>query len=223
MLYASLLAALPASVNAIATFSVGYDHVDVAAAHARSISVVNTPDVLSVATAECAMLLILAAARRAGEGERVIRAGNWDGWAPTQLMGTQVSGRRLGIFGFGRIGRELAKMARGFGMQIHYHDSPRMPPALQGAALFHAPARPFPPVVPSGTRAQIGAKPPVRMVSWKTKGVPLAPPWISPGGLVQKMPRLGEDHRHVVLVAEFDDLCVAVRAARLDDHRYPLG
>lgn len=134
---AALIAALPTSVKAIATFSVGYDHVDVAAAHARGIAVVNTPDVLSVATAECAMLLILAAARRAGEGERTIRAGAWHGWAPTQLMGTLVSGRRLGIFGFGRIGRELARMARGFGMQVHYHDVARLPPELEGDAVFH--------------------------------------------------------------------------------------
>ncbi len=85
-------------VRVVATFSVGYDHIDVAAARARGIKVVHTPDVLSVATAECAMLLILAAARRAGEGERLVRAGKWEGWAPTQLMGTLVSGRRLGIW-----------------------------------------------------------------------------------------------------------------------------
>ena len=143
---AALIAALPASVKVIATFSVGYDHVDVAAARARGIAVVNTPDVLSVATAECAMLLILAAARRAGEGERMIRAGKWFGWAPTQLMGTLVSGRRLGIFGMGRIGRELAKMARGFGMQIHYHDVARLPPELEGDAVFHASDATFLPV-----------------------------------------------------------------------------
>src|SRR5208283_5785222 len=87
---------------------------------ARGIQVCNTPDVLSVATAECAMLLILAAARRFGEGERLVRSGTWQGWAPTQLLGTQISGRRLGIFGMGRIGREIARMARGFGMEIHY-------------------------------------------------------------------------------------------------------
>ena len=143
---AALIGALPESVKVIATFSVGYDHVDVAAAKARGIAVCNTPDVLSVATAECAMLLILAAARRAGEGERMIRAGNWLGWAPTQLMGTQVSGRRLGIFGFGRIGRELAKMASGFGMAIHYHDVARLPPELEGDAVFHPTEETFLPV-----------------------------------------------------------------------------
>jgi lactate dehydrogenase-like 2-hydroxyacid dehydrogenase len=134
---AKLIAALPDTVKVIGTFSVGYDHVDVAAARARGIAVVNTPDVLSVATAECAMLLILAAARRAGEGERLVRSGNWLGWAPTQLMGTLVSGRRLGIFGLGRIGRELVRMARGFNMEIHYHDVARMPPELEAGAIFH--------------------------------------------------------------------------------------
>ena len=134
---AATIAALPASVRVIGTFSVGYDHIDIPAAHARGITVCNTPDVLSVATAECAMLLIFAAARRAGEGERLVRSGQWTGWAPTQLMGTQVSGRRLGIFGMGRIGRELARMARAFGMEVHYHDIARLPPALEQGAIWH--------------------------------------------------------------------------------------
>ncbi len=135
---ADIIRALPERVRVIGTFSVGYDHVDVAAARLRGIAVCNTPDVLSVATAECAMLLILAAARRAGEGERMIRAGAWTGWAPTQLMGTLVSGRRLGIFGMGRIGRELARMARAFDMQVHYHDIARLPPELEHGATWHA-------------------------------------------------------------------------------------
>ena len=134
---ADVIAALPDTVRVIGTFSVGYDHVDVPAAHARGIAVVNTPDVLSVATAECAMLLILAAARRAGEGERLVRSGTWDGWAPTQLMGTLVSGRRLGVFGMGRIGRELVPMAQGFGMTVHYRDQQRLPPELERGAMFH--------------------------------------------------------------------------------------
>jgi lactate dehydrogenase-like 2-hydroxyacid dehydrogenase len=134
---AKAIAALSDSIKVIGTFSVGYDHIDIAAAKARGIKVCNTPDVLSVATAECAMLLILAAARRAGEGERLVRSGNWDGWAPTQLLGTQVSGRRLGIFGMGRIGREIARMARGFGMDIHYRDMTRLPPDLEQDAIFH--------------------------------------------------------------------------------------
>jgi glyoxylate reductase len=134
---ADVIAQLPDSVKVVGTFSVGYDHVDLAALRARGIPLVNTPDVLSVATAECAMLLVMAAARRAGEGERMIRAGKWNGWAPTQLRGTLVSGRRLGIFGMGRIGRELAKMARGFGMAVHYRDQQRLPPELELGATFH--------------------------------------------------------------------------------------
>lgn len=136
-LNAAAIAALPDSVKVIGTFSVGYDHIDVKAAHARGIKVCNTPDVLSVATAECAVLLMLAAARRAGEGERLVRSGAWAGWAPTQLLGTQVSGRKLGIFGLGRIGREIAKMARGFGMEIHYRDMNRLPPELEQGAIYH--------------------------------------------------------------------------------------
>lgn len=134
---AATIAALPDSVRVIATFSVGFDHVDVAAAKARGIKVCNTPDVLSVATAETVMLLILCASRRAGEGERLVRAGRWTGWAPTQLMGTNVSGRRLGIFGMGRIGREVARMARGFDMEIHYRDQARLPANLEQGATFH--------------------------------------------------------------------------------------
>ena len=163
---AATIAALPASVKAIGTFSVGFDHVDVKAAAARGIAVCNTPDVLSVATAECAMLLILAAARRAPEGERMLRAGQWQGWAPTQLLGTQVSGRRLGILGLGRIGRELARMARGFGMEVHYRDQQRLPAELEQGAVFHASDETFLPVCDvlslhapggEGTRAWLNA------------------------------------------------------------------
>jgi lactate dehydrogenase-like 2-hydroxyacid dehydrogenase len=135
---AATIAALPASVKALGTFSVGFDHIDLEAAKARGIGVCNTPEVLSVATAELAMLLILAAARRAGEGERQVRAGKWVGWGPTQLIGTEVSGRRLGIFGMGRIGRELARIARGFTMEVRYHDIARLPPEREGGAIFHA-------------------------------------------------------------------------------------
>jgi lactate dehydrogenase-like 2-hydroxyacid dehydrogenase len=134
---AATIAALPASVRVIGTFSVGYDHVDIAAAKARGIPVVNTPEVLSIATAELAMLLILAASRRAGEGQRMVRAGKWTGWAPTQLMGTLVSGKRLGIFGMGRIGRELARMAAAFGMEVHYRDVARLPAQLEANAIWH--------------------------------------------------------------------------------------
>ncbi len=130
-------AALPAGLRMVATFSVGYDHIDIAAAKARGIVVANTPEVLSFATAECAFTLMLMAARRAGEGERMVRAGRWEGWAPTQLMGVTLEGKALGIAGFGRIGRELAAMARGFRMAIHYRDLRRAPPELEQGATFH--------------------------------------------------------------------------------------
>ena len=134
---AATIKALPASVRVIGTFSVGFDHLDLPAIRARGIALVNTPDVLSVATAECALLLILAAARRAGEGERLVRSGGWTGWAPTQLLGTGVVGRRLGIFGMGRIGRALADLAQGLGMTVHYRDQQRLLPALERGAVYH--------------------------------------------------------------------------------------
>ena len=134
---AATIGALPASVKVIATFSVGFDHIDIAAAKARGIVVTNTPEVLSFATAECAFTLMLMAARRAGEGERMVRARKWEGWAPTQLMGVTLEDKTLGIAGFGRIGRELAAMARGFRMRIHYRDIRRTPPELEQGATFH--------------------------------------------------------------------------------------
>jgi lactate dehydrogenase-like 2-hydroxyacid dehydrogenase len=134
---AATIGRLPASVRILATFSVGTDHIAIPAATARGVHVANTPDVLSVATAEIAMLLILMAARRASEGERILRDGRWAGWAPTQLMGVTLAGKRLGILGMGRIGRELARMARGFGMEIHYRNRTRLPPGQEDGAAFH--------------------------------------------------------------------------------------
>lgn len=134
---AACIAALPAGVRIIATFSVGTDHIDLAAAKARGIVVTNTPEVLSFATAETAFTLLLMAARRAGEGERMVRAGRWQGWAPTQLLGVTLEGKALGILGFGRIGREVAKMARGFAMKVHYRDIARLPPELEQGAVWH--------------------------------------------------------------------------------------
>ena len=101
------------------------------------IAVCNTPDVLSATTAETALLLMLMAARRTSEGERMLRAGRWHGWAPTQLLGTGVVGRRLGIFGMGRIGRELALLARGIRMIVHYRDVVRLPAELEAGATYH--------------------------------------------------------------------------------------
>lgn len=103
----------------ICNYGVGYSHIDVQSAKGNGIIVTNTPDVLSECTADIAMMLLLMVARRAGEGERELRAGAWSGWRPTHLVGRKVSGKTLGIIGFGRIGREMAKRAHfGFGMNI---------------------------------------------------------------------------------------------------------
>ncbi|MBO1076448.1 2-hydroxyacid dehydrogenase [Roseomonas marmotae] len=134
---AETIGQLPESVRIISTFSVGTDHIDLAAAAARGIAVANTPDVLSVATAEIAMLLILTAARRGGEAERMLRARAWTGWAPTQLLGVTLERKVLGILGMGRIGQELAKMARGFGMEIHYRNRRPLPDAEAQGAVYH--------------------------------------------------------------------------------------
>lgn len=137
---ADTIARLPASVKAIATFSVGTDHIGLDAAKARGIVVTNTPDVLTEATAETTMLALLGAARRAAEGERMVREGRWTGWTPTQLLGRQVSGKKLGILGMGRIGRAVARMARGFLMEVHYHNRSRLEPELEAGAIYHSDA-----------------------------------------------------------------------------------
>lgn len=134
----AVVSKLPDSVRAIATFSVGYNHIDIEGCKKRGICVTYTPDVLTDATADLTMLLILGAARRAGEGERMVRNGEWTGWAPTQLLGTQVTGKRLGILGMGRIGRAVADRVRGFAMQIHYSNRTRLPADQEKGAVFHA-------------------------------------------------------------------------------------
>ena len=132
-----VIAALPDSVNIIATFSVGYEHIDVAAANARGLTVTNTPEVLNDAAADAAMLCLLGAARRGAEGDRLVRAGGWTGWYSTMMLGVHVSGKRLGIFGMGRIGRSFAQRARGFEMEIHYHNRTQLSPELEQGAVFH--------------------------------------------------------------------------------------
>lgn len=144
---AETIARLPHSVRIIATFSAGVDHIDLDSARGRGIVVTNTPDVLTEATAELTMGLILAAARRFGEGERLVRSGGWRGWTPTQLLGAQVSGKRLGILGMGRIGRALARMARGFRIEVHYHNRTRLDPALEDGAVYHAEAEAMLPLI----------------------------------------------------------------------------
>ena len=134
---AEVIARLPESVRAIANYSVGYDHVDTEAAKGRGLIVTNTPEVLSDATAELTMMLMLGAARRASEGERLVRTREWKGWSPSFMVGTQVTGKRLGILGFGRVGRVVARRARGFDMEIHYHDHKHMPPELEEGAIYH--------------------------------------------------------------------------------------
>ena len=134
---AEVIARLPERVRAIANYSVGYDHVDVETAKARGLIVTNTPDVLSDATAELTMMLMLGAARRASEGERLVRTREWKDWSPSFMVGTQVTGKRLGIIGFGRVGQVVARRARGFDMEIHYHNRRRVPPEHAEGAVYH--------------------------------------------------------------------------------------
>ena len=123
---ADLINRLPESIELIANFGVGVNHIDLEAAAARKIVVTNTPGVLTDDTADMAACLLLAAPRRLVEGERLIRAGKWDGWAPTVMIGHRISGKRLGIIGMGRIGQALARRVRGFGMTVHYHNRRRL-------------------------------------------------------------------------------------------------
>jgi lactate dehydrogenase-like 2-hydroxyacid dehydrogenase len=119
-------------VRLIGNFGVGYNHIDVAAARALGIRVSNTPDVLTDTTAELAILLLLMATRRAGEGERELRAGRWTGWRPTHMTGTSLAGKRLGLIGFGRIAQATARKAQAaFGMQILYNGRRRVESAIE--------------------------------------------------------------------------------------------
>lgn len=128
---------LPDSVKAICSYSVGYDHINLDAAKARGIVVTNTPEVLSDATAEIAMLLMLGAARRAYEGEQQIRNASWSDWSATYQLGIQVTGKRLGILGMGRVGQIMARRARGFDMEIHYYNRSRLPANVEAGAVYH--------------------------------------------------------------------------------------
>lgn len=137
-LNAEVIARLPESILAICSFSVGYDHIDLAAAKTRGIVVTNTPDVLSNATAEIAVLLMLGAARRAHEGARTLRTDTWADWSAIGQLGIEVTGKRLGIIGMGRVGQVMARRARGFDMEIHYYNRHRLSPELEAGAVFHA-------------------------------------------------------------------------------------
>ena len=133
---AAVIAALPISVKIISTSSVGFEHIDLGAARARSLRVSHTPDVLTDATADVALLLILAATRRAGEGERMVRAGTWTGLRPTFFLGKQITGKRLGIVGMGRIGSAVAKRAQACGMTVLYHNRRPVPEASADGNTF---------------------------------------------------------------------------------------
>jgi glyoxylate reductase len=123
---AAILDAGAPSLRVVANFGVGFNNIDVAAATARKIPVTNTPGVLTDATADLAFALLLATARRLGEGERLVRARQWTGWEPMQLLGADVTGATLGLLGFGRIGKAMARRARAFEMRLVYWNRTRL-------------------------------------------------------------------------------------------------
>ena len=135
---AELIAGAGDQLRLIANFGNGTDHIDLKAARARNIIVTNTPGVLTEDAADMAMALLLAVPRRLTDGERLIRSGGWQGWAPTAMLGHRINGKRLGILGMGRIGQAVARRARGFGMAVHYHNRKRLPEAAEreSKALF---------------------------------------------------------------------------------------
>jgi glyoxylate reductase len=128
---AAVLSQAGPNLRLIANFGAGVDHIDLATARARGITVTNTPDVLTEDTADMAMALILAVPRRLAEGERLVRSGKWAGWGPTFMMGRRIWGKRLGIIGMGRIGQAVARRARGFGLSVHYHNRRRLHPEIE--------------------------------------------------------------------------------------------
>ena len=128
---AALFEAADTRTRILANYGVGFNHIDVDAAKGRGVVVTNTPDVLSECTADLTMTLMLMAARRVSEGEREVREGQWSGWRPTHLLGTKISGKTLGLVGFGRIGREVARRAHhGFGMTVKVYNRSPVDPAV---------------------------------------------------------------------------------------------
>ena len=139
-LTAEVLSAEPRRARMLANFGVGFNHIDTEAAKERGLSVSNTPDVLTEATADIAITLLLMVSRRTGEGERHVRSGGWTGWRPTHMLGSQVSGKVLGLIGMGRIARAVARRAHhGFGMRVIFHDP--YPPSPSEAASLGAEPR----------------------------------------------------------------------------------
>jgi glyoxylate reductase len=128
---AAILSQAGPNLKLIANFGTGVDHIDLATARQRNVTVTNTPGVLTEDTADMAMALILSVPRRLAEGERLIRAGNWTGWGPTFMLGHRIWGKRLGIIGMGRIGQAVARRAKAFGMSIHYHNRKRVHPDIE--------------------------------------------------------------------------------------------
>ncbi|MEQ8306049.1 MAG: D-glycerate dehydrogenase [Hoeflea sp.] len=134
---ADVAAKLNSRLKIIANHSVGTDHCDLPALKSRGIAVTNTPGVLADATAELAFMLMLSAARHGVAGDRIVRSGDWDFWSPAFLVGKQLTGARLGIVGMGGVGRSLARKARGFDMEIHYHNRRRLDADQEAGAIYH--------------------------------------------------------------------------------------
>lgn len=137
---AQIINAASDRLKLIANFGAGVDHIDLEAARARGIMVSNTPGVFTEDTADMTMALILSVPRRLAEGEKLMRSGKWEGWAPSAMLGHRVGGKLLGIIGMGRIGLAVARRARAFGLSIHYHNRKRLPAAIEEelGASYHA-------------------------------------------------------------------------------------